>query len=323
MSFLSVMALSLGYTARARVEFVKRIEIRDRLRYVSESGIYDNIARIKTSNKDNPEMLYLRLVNDLRKDTDPKPGKDPVNMQFKPIGEDYVALSNARAYYTITDEGRKLNINTAGHDSLKGLLIRVAGLKEDEAALLAQSLIDWRDEDNDRAEEEIISNEQVYYQLGGLPYTPKNKPYEIVEEVLLVKDMRPAIYRAILPYITVYGDGKLNINTCPRVLLEALGMQQQQVDKIMTFRERKLSGGGIFTAERPILDQFEGVVYLSDEDKALLEAFLAQGLVSTDSDYYRITSRGNLAYRRESLEISCVVDRTGRVSRWQESFNIL
>jgi len=221
------------------------------------------------------------------------------------------------------DSERKLNINTADLTSLKGLLMRAAGLKQEDATIVAGSIIDWRDEDNERGQEELINNENVYYELGDLPYLPKNRPYELVEEVALVQDVTPAIYESIAPYITVYGHGKLNINTCSRVLLESLGLDKDLAGKFAAFKERKSSGGGTFLPGVPIVDQFEGVVSLSDKERGLLDAFLAKDLISSDSDSFRIVSIGNLPHRRESLQINCVVDRTGNIRYWQEEFKRL
>jgi hypothetical protein len=53
---------------------------------------------------------------------------------------------------------------------------------------LAASIIDWRDEDDEITEG---GAESEYYLLESSPYSPKNMPFERVEELLLVKDATP------------------------------------------------------------------------------------------------------------------------------------
>ncbi len=144
-------------------------------------------------------------------------------------------LGEGKLVYSITDESGKLNINTASWETIEELL-RLCGIEKTERDIIADSIIDWRD---DGHEFHLNGAEDDYY--GGLPkpYGAKDGPLDTVEELLLVKGMSPeAFYGEKLPagygryssyagpgvfrFMTAKGSGKININTAPETVLEAL-----------------------------------------------------------------------------------------------------
>ncbi len=80
--------------------------------------------------------------------------------------------------YGLTDECSKLNINTATRD----MLLQLPNANE----TIVDSVLDWRDEDSDPRE---FGAEDEYYQSQAEPYLAKNKPFDSVEELLLVQEM--------------------------------------------------------------------------------------------------------------------------------------
>ena len=134
--------------------------------------------------------------------------------------------------YGIDDEGSKININTASRDTL----LKLPGM----TAEAADSIIDWRDEDENAGEN---GAESSYYQALPRPHACKNAPFETTEELLLVKGVTPEMLygydanhngllddteaaaggmvgsaaldagsgasspRGLLPFVTVYGVG--------------------------------------------------------------------------------------------------------------------
>ncbi|MDR0310282.1 MAG: general secretion pathway protein GspK [Acidobacteriota bacterium] len=85
----------------------------------------------------------------------------------------------------VQDESGKININTVSEQQL-GALIRAAGIEEPDALILTDSILDWRDTD-DNARDNGAENE--YYQSLDPPYTAKNNRFDAVEELLLVRGM--------------------------------------------------------------------------------------------------------------------------------------
>lgn len=135
--------------------------------------------------------------------------------------------------YTIEDERGKININTAGREVLDALL-RLSGIQTAERDVIIDSILDWRD---DNHEFHLNGAEDDYYASLPDPYGAKDAPADFKEELLLVKGMTPAMfygnkrsgddremmtdYPGIKNFITVHGDGRLNLNSASQKVLEA------------------------------------------------------------------------------------------------------
>lgn len=130
--------------------------------------------------------------------------------------------------YSITDESGKIDINTASWEALEELL-RVCGIEKPERDVIADSIMDWRDADH---EYRLNGAEDDYY--GGLanPYGAKDAPFDSVEELLLVRGMTPErlygkgaggpVKTGLYGFLTARGNRKININTAPEAVLEAM-----------------------------------------------------------------------------------------------------
>ena len=126
--------------------------------------------------------------------------------------------------YGLMDEQSKININTASEETLMNLLLYF-NADEDLALSIAGSIIDWRDPDDIIASSQrglLYGAENEYYQGLEKPYNCKNAPFENIYELLLVRGVTAEILYKIKPYITVYGNGMININTASEVVLDAL-----------------------------------------------------------------------------------------------------
>ncbi len=84
--------------------------------------------------------------------------------------------------YGLEAENAKLNLNTMTAEFLK----RCTEIDESHI----DAILDWKDRDSDTRE---IGAESEYYQSLDNPYTAKNSNYETVDELMLVKDITPAI----------------------------------------------------------------------------------------------------------------------------------
>jgi len=92
----------------------------------------------------------------------------------------------------IQDESGKINVN-AGEIAIQQLkaLTGVLGIKQPDADIIVDSILDWIDIDKlphaNGAEDE-------YYQSLTPPYLAKNKPMDLLEELLLVRGVTPDYY---------------------------------------------------------------------------------------------------------------------------------
>jgi len=159
-------------------------------------------------------------------------------------------LGNGKYTVRIMDESGKLDINTLNDSSaiiLKNLLIS-SGVKSEDADIIADSVLDWKDADDLRR---LNGAESDYYMSLPNPYKAKNADFDTVEELLLVKGMTPEILfgtegkKGIVSFLTVNSKaGTINISAAPREVLMALpGMTAEIADAIITIRTEKRTQG--------------------------------------------------------------------------------
>ena len=98
--------------------------------------------------------------------------------------EDFNDILLQRCWFTVrvVDEASKLNINTA----TKGQLLELPEMLEE----IADSIIDWRDEDDTPSEG---GAEGGYYENLPFGYMARNGPFRTIRELLLVKDVTPEL----------------------------------------------------------------------------------------------------------------------------------
>ena len=166
------------------------------------------------------------------------------------FGEEWMhrRVFNIEDYYVIIeikDENSKININKIIEekgqinqlllDLLKNLFL-ICGY----SFSLFDSLIDWIDEDN---LERPMGAEYFYYSSVGFKNLPPNKKIKNLSELFLIKNYDKKILfgekdeKGILDFITIYSDDKININTCEREILNAMGFTNEETNLIIKERE--------------------------------------------------------------------------------------
>ena len=90
-------------------------------------------------------------------------------------------------------------------------------LSEQDITEVLLRMKDWVDIDDNQGD--TVVSEKDLYTLEGLP---PNRSFLSQQELLQVVGMSPVLYQALSPFITVYGEKGLNINTAPAKLLMAL-----------------------------------------------------------------------------------------------------
>ena len=160
----------------------------------------------------------------------------------------------------IEDQSGKIPINklvdgNKYNGKLKDLLTRFLLLPEfdmDEQQVrdIVDAIKDWIDEDD---EPTGFGAENIYYEGLEEPYACKNAPLDCIDEILMVKGIAGDLYYGtdekpgIAKYLTVYGEGKININTAPKPVLTVLadGITDEMVSNMDEYRrdeENDLSG---------------------------------------------------------------------------------
>jgi general secretion pathway protein K len=124
-----------------------------------------------------------------------------------------------RMKISIQDELGLVDLNQADPAVLVSL-IQAAGLDHQSAANLVDKILDWRDAAPFRR---LNGAKDSDYRAAGRDYRPRNGPFQSVNELLLVMDMTPTLFRRVEPAVTVYsGRQFIDPAVAPREVLAAL-----------------------------------------------------------------------------------------------------
>jgi type II secretory pathway component PulK len=312
---LATFAVISGYTVRQKLILAYRLDERAGLRLIAEAGVKKAMAFIKSEPESLGNALKDSWSNNPGAFKDVAVGGATFSIQYDYIDE----LSGQHLIqYGLVDEERKININKADYKVLMRLFQITCGLSDAEAQDLAASIVDWRDVDNEPTSPS--SAEDFYYQSLKYSYQAKNQDFETLDELLLVKGMAPLIFAQIKENLTIYGDGKVNINTAPRAVLLALGLSENVADKIVAFRKGPdqiiaTSDDNIFAQANEAAQRLSA---LTEPEIAQLNAIGEQYLGSS-SNNFTVHSFARMNSGKSRSQAICVIDRTGKILYWQES----
>lgn len=149
-------------------------------------------------------------------------------------------FDDARVRIGIQDELGRIDLNNADAPLIAGLL-RGAGLDMDAASRLTDKILDWRDTSPLKR---LNGAKDKDYRGAGFSYRPRNGPFQSIDELKLVMDMTPALFRRIEPAITVYS-GRQFIDpqvAPPEALLALPTMDPQKVAATMATRAEQNFG---------------------------------------------------------------------------------
>jgi len=226
----------------------------------------------------------------------------------------------------IGNEAGKIDINMADSKLIK-IMLRPFQLEEQDVAVIVDSILDWRDQDNLHR---LNGAEDDYYQALPNPYHCKNGYFDSAEELLLVRGItRKIFYGGLQEMVTVYGEGtgesrdrkslaqkkvkpqKININAAPTQVLGALpGMAEDAVKAVSAFRE-----------EKDFLSLEELIPVVGADIYASIAPYITVEL----SPYYAIRSKGVIEQGPFSRTLSAVVmfdtklaDRYAIIQWWND-----
>ncbi len=110
------------------------------------------------------------------------------------------SFAGAAVRVAIQDELGRIDLNHADAALLTGLF-QSAGLDASAASRLVDKILDWRDPSGLKRLNGAAAED---YREAGYPYRPRNGPFQSVDELKLVMDMTPELFRRVEPALTVY-----------------------------------------------------------------------------------------------------------------------
>lgn len=346
-TIMSMLAVSLVVQSSTQMSFIRNYRTRVAQYYLARAGIIMGIAELKRDAVNPPSVCALK---------DEWSNKPEIfanrNLGIGSFSVGYDYASGLKVYNTMQgeqvisstfsgmiDEDRRININMPLNIYLpdpqnpklsqpallvvmQNLFQQVVSLQQDQARALAECIVDWRDPDTSKRPS---GAENELYQTLPNPYDCKNAKFDVIEELMLVKGMTPSIFHTIKDYITIYGDGKVNINTAPYNSLLALGLPGTLAEKIIRCRAGTDEAEGteddvVFSQTGSIAGIVGGREPLNQEEVKALG--LVMGLLKVNSEFFRIISIGRLnnetGVKKNSTKITCITNRNGKIMYWQE-----
>lgn len=291
---ISVVALGLSAAARPRRLAVAASAERTAATSAATAGIEH--ARAVLTRLEPVALGRLTRVPSLLRDP------------WKPANGLVIGPRSAGAYVyrvELHDAYARLNLNGASEDQLRRLLI---GLHVDarRADRIAQAIADWRDHDQLHR---TNGAEREDYIRGGVPILPGDANFDDVGTLRFVLGMTDALYDSVAPYLTIMGDGGINLNAAPRAVLLALpGMTEGSVTALLRAR----------AAGRPPADLNELIALLPAGASVQLRAAIPvlRNIVTFETREMLVTSVASQPGAGTRVQLDAIISRDagGRVT---------
>jgi general secretion pathway protein K len=145
-----------------------------------------------------------------------------------------IDFEGTRMQVQVQDELGRIDLNNADA-TLLSALFRSVGLDPQAASALVDKILDWRDSSGLKR---LNGAKDPEYRDAGLPYRPRNGPFQSVDELKLVMSMSPELFRRVEGALTVYsGRPSIDPQVAPPEVLRALpAMDAQKVAAIVAAR---------------------------------------------------------------------------------------
>lgn len=231
-------------------------------------------------------------------------------------------MGSGRFTLDILPEPGRRNVKTLDDTDWEEILDQ-ANIPQETWDSLVDCYDDWVDPDDEHRLNGAESDDSFYEERG---YECKNGPLDTVDELALIKGFSQAVVYGgpgeneddepllgIAQWLTVWGDGKVNVNTASReVLLTVRGIEDYDVDGIIEGRK------GFDKTEGTKDDGFESVddmmAAIGLNDPALKEKF-----TTMDRRYVRVVSIGEVGEVRNGIWCVLQADATGIIPLfWKE-----
>jgi general secretion pathway protein K len=323
---LSLIVGSFSFEAHIQSRITSFYRKRDKADAIALSGIQVARLLIAKSKKINPNMSEEEEVTLAFEKVDDIWFEDAKNLakNNSVVIEQKIAGGTLRLH--ITSERSRRNVNKLKDDDWERIF-ELTNVPEDMWPELIDSFSDWIDKDGISRIDGAESDD--YYMTLEEPYKARNGYLDSVGELLLIKgftreivyggvmpetedDIEPIIFDGFADMLTVYGDGKVDVNTADsRVLMTLPDVDELVAGAIVEEREGFFSEQEEIKAE-PFKNEADFTARLE------LPSTIAK-YITTKSGTYRITSEGTMGNITRS--IWCVANyNRNKISylRWRE-----
>ena len=248
------------------------------------------------------------MIRSGQEDSNESPGRRAVE------GETSIDLGVGTCRMELSDEQGKLDLNRLTDPNGRpdrtriDQILRLIDLtnRDDRGEPIGYgivpAIIDWIDSDDRTTCLDFITRENTgaesdAYQGLPSPYRCANKPLQSPEELLLVRGITAQVYRRLAPYVTVYGDALVCLNTAPQRVIESLCEQMDPALAQVIVARRQV---------RPFesLDEIRQVPGMAD---SIYQRIRRMVTVQPAGCYYRLRATGQVG--NVSRTVSAILRR--------------
>lgn len=217
-------------------------------------------------------------------------------------GESAIPVADGTCSITILEENGFLNVNCLKRKSGQldrtriDQLLRLIDLSNRQKSGggridygIVPAIIDWIDPDSDVTylpfvQYDNAGAEDDYYRTVRPPRRCRNEAVDTVDDLLMVRGMTPEALDRLRESLTTFGDGKVNINAAPKLVLECLSEQMSPALVQMILKRRTLKPFANIT-------ELKDVPGMTDNVYQAIKETITTGQADR---YYRVTSRGTV-----------------------------
>jgi general secretion pathway protein K len=280
---MAVLLLGFNYQSRTNLRAVGDFQKSAQALNCAKAGLNVAIAAIKGTDESDTKKTSSNALSE----------------------ENTIDIGDGNCSITITEENAKLNINLLKGKNGKpnrtriDQLLRLIDLLNREQAGnyhigygLVSAIIDWTDRDDKVTHLPFIKYENSgaesdYYGNLEIPYKCKNSSLEAIEELLLVKGITQDVFESMRDYVTVYGEGKININCAPKHVVESLSEKMDAALAQMIIDRRKFKPFDSIMELRDVPGMTDGIY----------NTIRKTVTVSPAEEYYHVTAQSNVGHR--------------------------
>lgn len=239
---LSIIVFSMAYEVRTEAMATRNTKLLAQAYYNARAGI--------------SETIYKLLRTRMGRFSSPAPfapgglaDGEPTDIE---LGVVTVDLPTGKAVCEVEDEGGKINVNNLGNEAMLRKLMENIGLESRDGVAIVDAILDFINpgQQQPRAHGAVDG----WYTALNPPYRTKKRPFEIIEELLMVRGITPEIFygkRVVQPdgqvteqyglvkYVTVQQTfGQINANAASiPVLMSIPGMTPRKAAEIYERRK--------------------------------------------------------------------------------------
>ena len=233
MALLGVVVAELAFSMRLEAAMVRTYKDGVLARHLAEAGAQQAIREILSDATvhgadDDGQVVFYHVA---------QTGATPKALPKLP--RSHVPLGSGEFSYRITDEEGRLNLNNRAPGTLEKMLT-VLDIDTAVRDTITDSIEDWRDSNETHR---TNGAESDYYLQLPVPYRSRNANLQDVAELLQIQGVTPELYYGhddkpgLVELITVRSRGVgININTAPKVVLQAQGLSDAEVSDVTQSR---------------------------------------------------------------------------------------